>query len=251
MHIYILYVIFVFLFKGGKNVEKPTTVINTYMERSLHAALKKRFCPDETKHELAVGRYIADACCDGVIYEIQTGSLSPLRKKLEFYLENTDFNIVVVHPVAKNRRIFWMDGESGELSAAPRVSSKHENIFFGISDLYYLREFLENDRVSFCFPIMEIDEVRLLNGYGKKKKIRATSVDRLAGEIYSVEYIRNATDISDFVHPSLPDGEFTRDDLSRALKLKALKLWSVQKLLLELGILSCRQEGRKLFFKKS
>lgn len=231
-------------------MEKPTTAINTYMERSLHAALKKHFCPDEAKHELKIGRYIADACCDGVIYEIQTGGLSPLRKKLDFYLENTDFNIVIVHPVAKNRKIFWMDEDSGELTAAPRISSKHENIFHAISDIYYLREFLGNDRISFCFPIMEIDEVRLLNGYGKKKKIRATSVDRLAGEIYSIEYIKNATDISKLVLPSLPNGEFTRDEMSKALKLKVLKLWGMQKLLLELGILSCRQEGRKIFFQK-
>ena len=210
------------------NREKTENLITTYMERGLHRSLKMRFCPDEEKHEIKIGRYVADACDGKTIFEIQTGSFSPLRKKLQFYLENTDFDVVIVRPIAQNRRIFWLDEVSGELKKAPRLSSKHENLASGLADIHYINEFLGDSRLSFCFVLMEIDEVRLLDGYGKQKKIRATSVDRLAGEIYSVEYIKDKNDVKNAIFPLLPDEPFGREEFSKSLKLKGLKLWSIQ-----------------------
>ena len=230
--------------------EQTENLITTYMERSLHRSLKSHFCSDETNHEIKIGRFVADACDGKTIFEIQTGNFSPLRKKIQFYLENTDFDIVIVRPIAQNRRIFWFDEKSGEMKKAPRLSSKHENLASGIADIYYIKEFLENPRLSFCFVLMEIDEIRLLDGYGKQKKIRATSVDRLAGEIYSYHYIKSATDIADAIYPLLPNEPFGREELSKALKLKGLKLWSAQKLLIETNLLSCGKEGNKLVFGK-
>ena len=230
--------------------EKTDRVITTYMERDLHLSLKYKFCRDRSCHEIKVGRYVADVLSDGTVYEIQTGSFSPLRKKIEYYLNNTDYKIVIVKPIAKNRRIYWLDEASGEILKAPRLSSKHETLTSGISDLYYIRDFLGRERVSFCFPIMEIDEMRKLDGYGKNKKIRATSVDRIAGEIYSTEYINNVSDLAAAVLPLLPDEPFSRDELSKCLRLKGMKLWSAQKLLLETHILTARKDGRRLIFER-
>lgn len=232
------------------DAQKTENQITTYMERSLHASLKKHFCPNEDMHEIKMGRFVADACDGKTIFEIQTGNLAPLSKKLNFYLENTDFDIVVVRPIAKNRRIFWLN-ELGEIEKAPKISPRHESIANGIADLLYVKELVGNGRVSFCFPIMEIDEVRLLDGYGKQKKIRATSTDRIAGEIYAIKYIRNENDIRCEIFPLLPDNSFTREELSKLLKLKGLKLWSAQKLLIELGLLVSEKDGRRLIFKKS
>ena len=230
--------------------EKTENLITTYMERSLHRSLKFHFCDDESKHEIKIGRHVADVCDGNTIFEIQTGNFSPLRKKIQFYLENTDFDIVIVRPIAQNRKIFWIDEDSGEMKKAPRLSSKHENLASGIADLHYLNEFLGNPRLSFCFILMEIDEIRLLDGYGKQKKIRATSVDRLAGEIYSLHYIKGISDVADVILPMLPDEPFGREELSKSLKLKGLKLWSAQKLLLETNLLTCEKEGNKLVFGK-
>ena len=231
--------------------EQTENQITTYMERGLHRSLKKYFCSDEEKHELKIGRYVADACDGKTIFEIQTGSFSPLRKKIQFYLENTDFDIVIVRPIAQNRKIFWLDENSGEIKKAPRLSSKHENLASGIADIHYINEFLGNPRLSFCFVLMEIDEIRLLDGYGKQKKIRATSVDRIAGEIYSLHYIKSTQDIADALFPLLPDEPFGRENLSKFLKLKGLKLWSAQKLLIETELLSYHKDGNKLIFEKS
>ncbi|MGM9632767.1 MAG: hypothetical protein ACI3XL_06735 [Eubacteriales bacterium] len=224
--------------------------ITTYMERSLHAHLKKVFCPDEGAHEVKVGRYVADACDGKTVFEIQTGNLAPLAKKINFYLENTDYSVAVVRPLAQKRRLYWLDGETGEFTGKSRFTAKHESISSGISDLFYLKDLLGNERVSFIFVLMEIDEIRLLDGYGKYKKTRATSVDRLAGEIFEVKRIGSAKDIADCVLPLLPDGPFTRDELAKSLKLKGLKLWSAQKLLLETGVLSVEKVKNRLIFEK-
>lgn len=231
--------------------EQAQIGITTYMERSLHASLKMHVCPKPECHEMKVGRYVADVCDGGVIFEIQTGNLGPLRKKIQYYLENTDFKIVVVKPVAKTRRILWLDPTSGEITNKKARPSPHrENIFSGISDIWYLRELFGNERLSFCFVIMEIDEIRALDGYGKSKKKRATSLDRLAGEIFEEKYIHTKRDIEELVDGILPDEPFTREDLATALRLGGLKLWSAQKLLCELDILTCEKVKNKLVFEK-
>ena len=74
--------------KHNDGTQKANNLITTYMERSLHASLKEHFCPDEAYHEVKIGKFVADACVDGTIFEIQTGNLAPLRKKIQFYLEN-------------------------------------------------------------------------------------------------------------------------------------------------------------------
>lgn len=231
-------------------MERTDNVITTYMERSLHSALKTHFCPDKTCHEVKMGRYVADACDGKTIFEIQTGAFGRLLGKLNFYLENTDLDVVVVRPVAKNRRIFWLDTESGEMQKSARPSPRHETLASGIADLFYVRELLGKERLSFCFVLMDVNEVRLLDGYGKDKKKRATSVDRLAGEIYSLTYVHSIDDVRDIVFPLLPDGKFSREELSKCLKLGGLKLWSAQKLLLETGLLSSERDGKRLVFKK-
>jgi len=221
------------------------------MERSLHLSLKRHFCPDESCHEVKIGKRVADACDGKTVFEIQTGNFKPLVSKLSYYLENTDYDIVIVRPIAKDRRILWLDKDSGELVGTPRLSSKHEGISSGIADLVYIKELIGDPRVSFCFVLMEIDEVRLLNGYGKNKKIRATSVDRIAGEIFEKIYINSIDDIKNEIFPLLPDAPFSRDELSKALKLKGLKLWGAQKLLIETRILLCEKNGNKLIFTKA
>lgn len=225
--------------------------ITTYMERGVHLALKKYFCPNEDMHEMRIGRFVADACDGTTVFEIQTGSLSLLRKKIQFYLENTELDVLVVHPLAQNRKILWLDGATGELARPARLSGKHEDMRDALPQLLYVKELLDEPRISFCFPMMEISEAKLLDGYGKDKKTRATSVDRIAGEIYSLNYVRSIGDVKIIAQSFLGEGEMSRDELSRALRLKGRKLWAAQKLLCEIGALTVKQDGKRLIFKKT
>lgn len=60
--------------------------IGTLAEKTLHAVLKRYFEPDETKHEVKVGRHVADIVNNSGIIEIQTRAFNALRPKLEAYL---------------------------------------------------------------------------------------------------------------------------------------------------------------------
>lgn len=229
-----------------KKDERPP-VITTYMERGVHSAMKKYFCPDESCHEKKVGNYVADAFDGKTVFEIQTGSFSLLRKKIQYYIENTNFDVVVVHPLAQNRKIIWIDKESGDVALKPRLSAKHESIVSALPQIFYLKELLGHPRLSFCFPMLEISELRLLDGYSKDRKKGSTSLDKIAGELYDIRYINSALDIKNAVRPLLPD-IFSRAELSKALKLKGRKLWAAQKLLCSLGIISEEKENGKLIF---
>lgn len=221
--------------------------ITTYMERSLHLAMKRHFCPDESLHEQRIGKYIADAFDGKTLFEIQTGSFSSLRKKIQFYLENTDFNVLVIHPLAYNKRIIWIDKDTGNVAAKPRLSAKHETVISSLPQIFYLNEFLGHPRLSFCFPLLEISELRLLDGYGKDRKKRSTSVDKLAGELYEIKYVNSASDIADIIRSRLPSS-FSRSELSKALGLRGRKLWAAQNLLTATGILSVKKANRQLVF---
>ena len=97
----------------------------------------------------------------------------------------------------------------------------------------------------------DIEEIRLLDGYGKNKKKRATSVDRTAGEIFSIREIQNLDDVKAEIFPLLPNEPFSRETLGKCLRLKGLKLWSAQKFLLENEILVCEKVGKCLSFSKN
>ena len=221
--------------------------ITTYMERGVHLAMKRYFCPDEACHERRIGKFVADAFDGKTIFEIQTGSFSLLRKKIQFYLENTDFDVTVVHPLAFNKRIIWINKETGDVAKKPRLSSKHETLISALPQIFYLHEFLGDPRLKFCFPLLEISELRFLDGYGKDKKKRSTSIDKIAGELYDVQYINSASDIADLLRHRLPN-TFSRAELSKALRLTGRKLWAAQNLLTSVGILTAEKNNRQLVF---
>ena len=81
------------------------TGIGTYMEKRLHIVLKRYTDDDPTHHEFPLLGYVADIFDGDTITEIQTGSLRPLNKKIKCYIDNTDYNVVVVCPIAKEK---WM-----------------------------------------------------------------------------------------------------------------------------------------------
>ena len=54
----------------------------TLNERTLHSAVKAYIEPDRAFREVAFGGFIADILRDGAITEVQTGSVTPLVKKL-------------------------------------------------------------------------------------------------------------------------------------------------------------------------
>ena len=175
--------------------------IGTLGEKTLHAALKRYFQPEERFREVAVGRYVADIMSPEGITEIQTAGFGRLREKLGFFLEN--YPVTVVYPVAGLKWLISMSGE-GELSKR-RKSPKAGGPWELLIELYSIREHLKNPGLSLCVPVMEVEEYRLEDGRGRRGYTR---FERMPIRLMEEVWIRGPGDYHLLMPPGLPE-EFT------------------------------------------
>ena len=158
--------------------------IGTLGERTLHAALKYYLQPDPAFHEVKVGRRVADIQDSRGIIEIQTRQFGRLQGKLEAFLALGP--VTVVYPVAAQKRLCWMDPKTGETSPWRR-SPKKKGPADILYELYAIRDFLGNSNLSIRVLLLEMEEIRCLNGWSHDRKRGSTRIDRvpvsLLGEI--------------------------------------------------------------------
>ena len=133
--------------------------IGIYNEKRLHRILKRTFCDNDNFFEIKVGRYTADVLVEGKIYEIQCRALAPLKDKIAYYLESTDYEVCVVHPIIVKRTIVRAERETGEISYVRR-SPLREYPEFILPLLYHLQEFIANERFSILLAVVEVEEYR-------------------------------------------------------------------------------------------
>lgn len=148
----------------------------TLQEKTVHAVMKLYYEPDEDFHEVPVEGFIADIYRDGRIIEIQNGNFGKLRPKLSAFLPL--YPVTVVLPIPHFKWLIWMNEESGELSDRHK-SPVTGNAYHAFAELYRIKPFLKNPNLSFAFPLIDMDEYRLLNGWSRNKKRGSTRYDRM------------------------------------------------------------------------
>ena len=115
--------------------------------------------------------FVADVLCGDDIFEIQTGSLYPLRDKIEFYLSRTEYNVTVIHPLAVKKRVTYLSPVDAHV--VRRVSSpKHERAVDMVAELYSLLPFLGHPRLRIRALMLEVEEFRIQNKRGRHGAIR-------------------------------------------------------------------------------
>ena len=221
--------------------------INIYNEKRLHRILKRTLCSREEYLEVKVGRYIADILEGKDIIEIQCGSFYPLVPKLRYYLENTDFNITVVHPLIADKTIIRADRETGEILRSRR-SNKKENETAVLPDLYYLREFIGEPRLRIRLMMIRADEIRYSERVRNRKE-GAYDSDLRPRELLGSGEIKDARDILQLLPEELMAREsFGAAEFSAATKYKRRKLSLVLYLLCDTGLLKREKEGKKYIY---
>lgn len=156
-------------------MERERKGIGTLGEKTVHAVIKRYMEPDEDYHEIPVDGFVADIYQDGRIIEIQTGNFNRLRKKLESFLENYD--VTVVYPIPRIKYLKWLDPETGELSGG-RKSPKTGTPYMAFKELYRIRNFLQQKNLHFCILMIDMEEIRLLNGWSRDRKKGSERFDR-------------------------------------------------------------------------
>ncbi len=190
--------------------------IGTLGEKLLHRIIKFYLESDESRHEVPVGPYVADICSEGKITEVQTGHFYPLIRKLDYYLGK--YRVEIVHPLLSSIQLNWVDPESGEV-VSRRRSNKRESIFDAARELYVLRNYLEKAGLSFRFLLLEVSDYRLLDGYGRDRKKRATRYERLPLRLADEIYIGGSPDYACLL-PEQLTGEFTSQDYSKTARVR-------------------------------
>ncbi len=235
--------------------------IGQLREKSLHATIKAYLCPDTTCHERPVadmlaedddaarGRRVADILLDGEILEVQTGNFYPLREKVAWYLTHTPCRVTVVHPIPAVKYLSWIDPTSGDV-VSRRRSPKRGRVQDVARELYWVADFIGNDRFSVRLLLMEMEEYRLANGWGREGKRGSSRHERVVTAICEDVTLATADDYrAAFLPASLAtpgeDGQprpFTAAAYAKATGIRGKATYGVLGVLVSLGLIKACEE---------
>lgn len=168
----------------------------TLQEKTVHAVMKLYYEPDEDFHEVPIEGYIADIYNGDRIIEVQNGNFNKLRPKLTAFLPL--YPVTVVLPIPHSKWVIWMDEESGELSKKHK-SPVTGNVYHAFPELYKIKQHLGHPNLSFAFPLIDMDEYRLLNGWSKNRKRGSSRYDRMPLTLFDEVVIERTEDFMQLV----------------------------------------------------
>ncbi|MDP4118608.1 MAG: hypothetical protein Q8873_05395 [Bacillota bacterium] len=224
--------------KKGRNL-KQANGIGTYKEKILHSTLKYYFEPDDSLHEIKIGRMVADICNEHGIIEIQTRSFNNLRKKLDLFLK--DNTVTIVFPYAKTKWLTWLNPETGEVTKK-RKSPKTGTYFEAFYELYKIKPYLSYPNIRFCFLGTEIEEIRVLNGWSYDKKRGSTRIERYPLKLIDTLYIASLDDFTQLIPSGMPSPFSTSDYSKNAHVSQKIAGWALN-CLNSIGVI--RRVGKK------
>lgn len=233
--------------------------IGLLAEKRLHSTLKRWIIEDKSCHEVKITgrgekkrRFVADILTPaGEICEVQTGKLYPMRKKIDFYMQETDFPVTVLHPLFREKWITWLDPATGEATKRKR-SPLHEDPLHALSQLKPFLAYLGDPRFTLLLPALEVEEFRLLDGWGKGGKRGSHRYELIPLSLLDTLWLRTKDDYAALFPAderlSLP---FTAKTFSRVTHLKGYALYDALAVFEGLGAIEkCGTEGRATLWRK-
>ena len=226
----------------------PTQSIGVLQEKPLHATLKWWLDDNPDHHEITLPCGKVADIYDGVtVTEVQTGSFSPLRKKLEVLLP--DYPVTVVHPVVRRKYLSWIDPATGE-TTPPRKSPRIGSFADGGKQLIYLLPLLGHPNLTVRLVLMDVEERRLADGWGNGGKRGSHRAVLLPLSVEDTLDLRCAADYVALIPSSLPDA-FTAAQFGKAAKMQGRNLNGTLKVLLDRGVLIReKKEGNAWVYEK-
>lgn len=228
----------------------PREAIGTYKEKQMHVALKRYATHDESRFEVKIGPYIADVCEKDRITEIQTGSFYPLRDKIAYYLNETEYYVTILHPVITKRTRVWLDPATGEVLSHYK-SPRAERVKDALRELFWLAPHLLHPRLTVCLTLLEAEEIRLQDGKrsrdGKRGSHRQAMIPRgLIDEVVLSE----REDYLQFLPDKLPEF-FTAAEYGKAMGLRGKAVYSALAVLCAVGLVEKgEKKGRAYTYQK-
>lgn len=228
--------------------EKQKNGIGTLSEKVLHAVLKHYFEPDESRHEVKVGNYIADIFCGSAIIEIQTANFNKLRSKLDLFLQS--YQVTVVYPIAARKWLSWIDPETGEVTKkrkSPKTGTPYEAFF----ELYKIKSYLTHPNFRLRLLLFDSMEYRFLNGWSEDKKRGSSRSDRIPVGLTEEIFLETAADYGQLIPPDLIDG-FTSADYKKSSRLSIKRAQTALNVLHAIGAVErIGKKGNQFVYKRT
>ena len=220
--------------------------IGTLGEKTLHAYLKNFIEPDTSRHEVKLGRYIADILrSDGSVVEIQTRSYHKLRPKLDAFLG--DHAVTVVFPMPVVKYLSWIDPHTGA-SSPRRKSPKVYTLNDALWELSMIRDYLTHPKLSVRFIALSLTEYRLPSSNGSHGR-GSVRVDRVPEAVLNDFTIASPRDYRAAVPTTLSD-TFTVTEYAAAAHINRKRAEIAVRLLTYLSVLeTAGKRGRAALYR--
>lgn len=232
--------------------------IGTLAEKTIHSVLKHFYSENASYEEQRIPLHAADGSAksragfvadiarpDG-IFEIQTRHFYLLKRKIEAFLPVAP--VTIVYPVIHRKTLRWVDPENGEVSA-PRRTSKIDFGYRVLEELYSLGDAFPRDRLSVRLALMDVEEYKMLDGYGADRKIRASRNDGFPREL--IAEIDLPADYAYFLPVTLPE-EFTTADYASVCRIPRGSAQTAVRMLTRLGVLTrIPADGRSYRYRRA
>lgn len=220
---------------------RPRQGIGTLQEKTVHAVMKHYYAPDEEMHEIPIGHFVADIYTGQEIIEIQTAQFNRMRDKLGCFL--ADYPVTIVHPIPRYKWLSWIDEDTGACSK-PRKSPVTGSIYRAFGELYKIKDYLTHENLRLCFPLLDIEEYRLLNGWSRDKKRGSVRYDRVPLTIVEEILFERREDYVQLIPYGLRE-PFTAAEFGAAVGIRHKDAGIVLNILNHLAIVSrCGKKGR-------
>jgi len=227
------------------NTRRERYGIGTLQEKTVHAILKNYYAPDTDMHEIPINGYIADIYTGEEIIEIQTANFNKMRDKLDSFL--VQYPVTIVYPIPHTKWLSWMDVETGECSPL-RKSPVKGNIYKAFFELYKIKSYLDHPNLRLCFPLIDVEEYRLLNGWSRDKKRGSCRYDRIPVALVDEIRFERIEDYMQLIPYELNE-PFTVTDFSKAAKIHKQEAGTVLHILHYLGLIThCGNKGRAYLY---
>ena len=222
--------------------------IGTYKEKTRHAILKDYYAPDKSMQEISVDGYVADIYTGQEIIEIQTANFNKMRAKLNCFLPN--YPVTVVYPIARIKYLSWIDEATGECSK-PRKSPVKGSVYRAFVELYKIKSILSQENLCLCFPLLEVEEYRLLNGWSQDKKKGSCRYDWIPRALLDEIRLEKPEDYLRLIPENLPE-PFTALEFGKAVGEKKQIAGIVLHVLNYLNVLErCENRGRFYTYRRA
>ncbi|WP_289285331.1 hypothetical protein [Parablautia intestinalis] len=226
--------------------ERERSGIGTLKEKTVHAVLKDYYASGREMQEISLDGYVADIYTGTEIIEIQTANFNRMRSKLDKFLPK--YPVTIVYPIPKIKYLVWMDEETGECSK-PRKSTVKGSVYRAFYELYKIKPYLANPNLHLCFPFLELEEYRLLNGWSQDKKRGSCRYDRIPKALLGEMRFDQLKDYTQLIPPYLAE-PFTVVEFGKAVKEQKQIAGMVLHILNYLKVIErCENRGRSYTYR--